>query len=137
MRIGVGLLVGFALLASLRLLGRSLRERGDIGRTDEITSYEARFRELRQALPPRARLGYVTDSRPRPADGDDGPRLAFKRYLLAQYALLPALVLPDAKGPLVVGDFDASSKIDSVATRGLTLIRDFGNGVMLFRTSAE
>jgi hypothetical protein len=70
-------------------------------------------------------------------DGDDGPRLAFKRYLLTQYALLPAIVLADIQGALVVGNFEASDSRDSAATRGLTLIRDFGDGVMLFRRSAE
>ncbi|MGH7517657.1 MAG: hypothetical protein ACREOC_09340 [Gemmatimonadales bacterium] len=71
------------------------------------------------------------------AAGDDAPRLAFKRYLLTQYALLPAMVLPGIHGQLTVGNFHSADGMDSTATRGLTLIRDFGNGVMLFRTSAE
>jgi hypothetical protein len=50
---------------------------------------------------------------------------------------LPAIVLPDIRGGLVVGNFYSSNGIDSQATRGLMLIRDFGNGVMLFRTSSE
>lgn len=137
MRVGLCLLVLFALASSVRLLGRGYRDLAEIGRTDEITRYDARFRALRQTLPPRARLGYVGDGRPGAEDSADGPRLAFKRYLLTQYALLPAIVLPDAQGALVVGNFDASAGIDSTPTRGLLLIRDFGDGVMLFRASAE
>ncbi len=138
MRIGVGLLVGFALVSSVRLLGRAFRDRADIGRTDEITRYEARFRELRHVLPPRARVGYVTNPQPqRAVDGDQLARLAFKRYLLTQYALLPAIVLPGMHGALTVGNFHSADGIDSAATGGLTLIRDFGDGVMLFRAPAE
>jgi len=137
MRIGLSLLVLFALVANVRLLGRAFHDLADTARRDEITRYEARFQELRQVLPSRALVGYVTDLRPQRADGDDGPRLAFKRYLLTQYALLPAIVLADIQGALVVGNFEASDSRDSAATRGLTLIRDFGDGVMLFRRSAE
>jgi hypothetical protein len=138
MRIGLGLLLLFALGSSVRLLARAFDSFRDLRRPDEITRYEGRFQELRSALPRQARVGYVSGPVSQgPADGDDGPRLAFKRYLLTQYALVPVLVLPDVRGPLVVGNFGASAGIDSVAARGLTLIRDFGDGVMLFRTEAE
>jgi hypothetical protein len=69
--------------------------------------------------------------------GEDAGRLAFKRYVLTQYALLPAIVLPGIHGALTVGNFDTAGGIDPEATRGRTLVRDFGNGVMLFRTAAE
>ncbi|MGH7517641.1 MAG: glycosyltransferase [Gemmatimonadales bacterium] len=137
MRIGLYLLVLFAIVSSVRLLGRTLRV-ADLSGPDEITRYEARFQELRHVLPPRARVGYLTDHMPQSAAaGDDAPRLAFKRYLLTQYALLPAMVLPGIHGQLTVGNFHSADGMDSTATRGLTLIRDFGNGVLLFRTSAE
>jgi glycosyltransferase involved in cell wall biosynthesis len=137
-RIGLCLLVLFALVSGVRSLSRAFHDAAQISRPDEITQYETRFRELRRALPPYARVGYVTDRTPEDSGGgDDAPRLAFKRYLLTQYALLPTLVLPGIHGALAVGNFHSTTGFDTTATSGLTLIRDFGNGVMLFRASAE
>jgi GT2 family glycosyltransferase len=138
MRIGLGLLVLFALVSDLRLLVRERRDLAASVPPDEITRYEDRFRELRRVLPPRARVGYLADVTP-PASvaGEDPGRLAFKRYVLTQYALLPAIVLPGLHGALTVGNFDTAGGIDPEAIRGRTLVRDFGNGVMLFRTAAE
>jgi glycosyltransferase involved in cell wall biosynthesis len=133
MRIALGLLVLFAFVANVRLLGDALHDLADVGRLDEISRYEARFQGLRHALPSHALVGYVTD----PVAGDDGSRLAFKRYLLTQYALLPTLVLRDIQGALVVGNFDAPDGVDSATARGLALIGDFGDGVALFRRSEE
>ena len=138
MRIGLYLLVLFAFGSNLRLLVREFHEFADSARPDEVTRYEARFRELRQVLASTPRVGYLTDVAPQgAAGGDETPRLAFKRYLLAQYALLPTIVLPGTRDALAVGNFDSTNGIDSGAIRGLRLVRDFGGGVMLFRASAE
>jgi GT2 family glycosyltransferase len=137
MRIALYLLILFAFVSNLRLLGREFGEFADIARPDEITRYEARFRELRQVLAPHARVGYLTDVTPQGVGGDETARLAFKRYLLTQYALLPTIVLPGIHDALAVGNFHSANGIDSGATRGLRLVRDFGGGVILFRTSAE
>jgi hypothetical protein len=132
-RVALGLLIVYASVANVRLLGSALRDLTDIGRLDEISRYEVRFQELRHALPSRARVGYVAD----PAAEDNGSRLAFKRYLLTQYALLPTIVLRDVRGALVVGNFDAPDGVGGATAQGLTLIRDFGDGVALFRRSEE
>jgi len=138
MYIGLALIVIFALVSDIRWIRRAFHERRAITRSDEITQHESRFREIKQLLPPHTTVGYVTDPTPQgPAPDDQVPRLAFKRYLLTQYALLPAIVLPGIHGALVVGDFYSTNGVDSEATRGLTLIRDFGAGVVLFRTSSE
>jgi GT2 family glycosyltransferase len=130
-------LVLFALGSSLRLLGRAVQTIHDLPSRDAITSYEDRFRELRPALPPVGRVGYVTDAEIKPAEGLDAPRLAFKRYLLTQYALVPTIVLPDTQAGLVVGNFEAARIPNTKATAGLSLVRDYGNGVMLFRSQAQ
>jgi len=130
-------LVLFALGSSVRLLGRAVHALRQLPSRDAIASYEARFRDLRPDLPPVARVGYVTDRDIGPGEGLDAPRLAFKRYLLTQYALLPTIVLSDTQAGLVVGNFAAPGSPDSNATAGLSLIRDYGNGVMLFRSQAQ
>jgi hypothetical protein len=137
-RIGLCLIILFGHVSNMRLLGRAVHDLADIARPDEVTQYEARFRELKQVLPPHARIGYVTDLRPQ-GSADDGRirRLSVKRYVLTQYALLPAIVLPGTQHGLVVSNFYSAHGIDSEETRGLTLIRDFGDGVMLFRAPSQ
>jgi hypothetical protein len=136
--LGVALVVLFATGASLRLAVREAREFARRERPDEISRYEARFRELRRALPPDARVGYVADVVPEgSAAGDEIPRLAFKRYVLTQYALVPTMVLPELRDGLTIGNFDAASATDSRSAAGRTLVHDFGDGVMLFRVSPE
>jgi hypothetical protein len=134
MRLGVCLIILFALVSNMRLLGRAVHDLTALTQPDEITEYEARFKQLKQVLPPHARVGYVTDARRQ--DGESRSR-PFMRYLLTQYALLPVIVLRDSHQPLIVGNFYSANGIDAETTRGLTLIRDFGNGVMLFRASPE
>jgi glycosyltransferase involved in cell wall biosynthesis len=136
MGVAAGLLVLFALSASVRMLGRALRDRPAITHPDEITRYESRFHELRQVLSPHRQVGYIADSAPDPSgSGDSGTRTAFKHYLLTQYAVLPTLLVPDARQPLVIGNFER--EIDSAVMHGLTPVRDFGNGVILLRTLRE
>jgi GT2 family glycosyltransferase len=135
MRIGFGFLVLFALASSVRLVLRESKDVSEIGRPDDITRYEARFREIRPVLASHPRVGYLTTRQP--GSSDESHRLAFKRYLLTQYALLPTIVLPGIHDALAVANFDSTTGIDSGATEGLTLIQDSGNGVMLFATPAE
>ena len=138
-RAALWLLVAFGTGSSLRLLARSLHDLAAVGRPDEITLYETRFAPLRAALPPGARIGYVADRLPeQAADNVELARRAFQRYVLAQYTLLPAIVLPDAADvPVIVGDFEAPGAADSAAARGLMLIRDLGRGVLLLRSGPE
>jgi glycosyltransferase involved in cell wall biosynthesis len=134
MRVGVGLLVLFAVASSARLVLRAIRDPAMGAKPDEVTAYESRFSELRRTLPAGARLGYVTDAVPPPAAGADDPgRDAFKRYLLAQYTLLPAILRPDADAELVLGNFASSGLVDTAALTGLEVVHDFGQGVVLLR----
>jgi glycosyltransferase involved in cell wall biosynthesis len=136
MRVGLWAMVLFVVGYSLRLAAREVRELRHASEPDEISRYEARFQGLRQVLPPYGRVGYVTDAVPQ-GDDVEAPRLAFKRYLLTQYALVPTIVLPDFQGPLAVGNFQSPYAADSAARHHPALVRDFGDGVMLLRPSAE
>lgn len=137
LRFGLSVMVLFVVGYSLRLAAREVRELQHASGPDEISRYEARFQGLRQALPPYGRVGYVTDATPQGGDDVEAPRLAFKRYLLTQYALVPTIVLPEYPGPLAVGNFQSPNGLTSGTQRQPTLVRDFGGGVMLLRTAAE
>jgi hypothetical protein len=104
--------------------------------TDEISRYERRFDRLRQALPRSGVLGYIGHPDPTaPATpGVPSPALLhFRRYLLAQYALAPLLVVEDTSAEFVVGNFDPGTERPPPA--GFRQVGEFGDGLVLYRRS--
>src|SRR5690348_6771146 len=107
------------LLSSARLViqapiaGRSFPD--DIAQRSDV-----RFARLKAALPQRGVIGYVGDA----GESDVAP------YYLAQYALAPLVLDRSTNHPLVVGNFYSSAAPRAWAK--LRLVRDFGNGVLLF-----
>jgi hypothetical protein len=96
----------------------------------KIGEQAERFQGVASQLPSTGIVGYVSDAPPNRTLGavmHDG----------AQYALAPRLVTgkPLQPGPeWVLGNF--SKPLDEAEfgkQRGLTLVRDFGNGVVLYR----
>lgn len=98
---------------------------------DPITLFEKRFDEIKAFLPPRGRVGYLSDAlgeTPSPSD----PSLAY--LYLTQYALSPLVVVNHSQERLVVGDFrDRESGMKIARQRGLKQVRDFGRGLLLFQ----
>ena len=105
---------------------------------DEITAYETRFRVLRSALPAHGMVGYLGHPKPTgatPTDSNAAALLHFRRYLLAQYSLAPVLLIEGTDHELIVGNFYPGSP--PPAPPGFRLVRDFGEGVVLFRRVAS
>jgi hypothetical protein len=103
---------------------------------DEISTYERRFAELRTMLPARGVVGYLGHPEPAgatPREANAAALLHFRRYLLAQYSLAPVLLIESTEPELVVGNFDSAAAYPTPA--GLRVVRDFGDGVVLFRRS--
>jgi hypothetical protein len=87
----------------------------------------ARYEGLRTALPQDAVIGYTSDLRPE----DTRSTLLF---LGAQYALAPRIVVDDDRHEWVLGNFSVPADFAALgAPRGLHVVRDFGNGVILYR----
>jgi hypothetical protein len=107
------------LLSSARLVVKS-PGLGHLTPDDIAARSDQRFAALKTALPGREVIGYVG------LPGDSG----LPEYYLAQYALAPRVVERSTNHALVVGNFPASSQVISPA--GLQLVKDFGNGVLLF-----
>lgn len=107
------------LLSSARLviqtpvLGRSVPD--DVEQRSDL-----RFARLRAALPQRGVVGYVGET------GESG----IATYYLAQYALAPLVLDRSPNHPFVVGNF-RSSAVPSAFDK-LRLVKDFGDGVLLF-----
>ena len=103
---------------------------------DEVTADDRRFGSLRAELPAGRVVGYVGDPDLTGPDGkaNDVALLHFRRFLLAQYALAPAVLVEGTEPELVVGNyFDERSARPAPA--GFEVAGDFGSGVFLYRRS--
>jgi hypothetical protein len=88
----------------------------------EMTQRDQRLEPLRKALPKRL-VGYVTDV--------TGEVESQKRMMLAQFSLAPAILVMGSEYTPIVADFSNPTSTPLGLDPGLTVVRDFGNGVML------
>lgn|GEM_PF-1247412 len=101
---------------------------------DRMTSYEARYDEIRKHLPAHGAIGYVSDPK---EHNEDRFAWAFTQYSLSPLLVIDRSVNPKARDfPIVVGNFHRAIPGDD-RMRDLSLERDFGNGVFLLRNVAK
>ncbi len=126
---GIALLISFALSSNLHWLLQATFD-PNLPRSDRISQYEKRFEGLKKILPAHGVVGYLSDRQAQDIRFDDRTM----EFYLTQYALAPLVVMHSPERDLVIGNFGAS-RVDpeTFKDRDLTLIRNFGNGVMLFR----
>jgi hypothetical protein len=92
-----------------------------------VPAFESRFQTLHKAMPPRAVLGYVSDN---PANNTQSQA----EFYLTQYALAPAIVKATTEEHFVVANFHTNSPDAAMLrSKNLTLDRDFGNDVFIYR----
>ncbi len=116
------LLVSFAAFLSIAATGREFYLFSPSS-VDAITLYLQRFEELRKALPSHGVVGYVSDE-----VGDEGTW----SYHQSQYALSPIIVDRTPERETVVGNFrDPNAAQEILLENNLTVVRDFGSGVLL------
>jgi hypothetical protein len=86
-----------------------------------------RYEGLPPAVPPDAVIGYLSDL---PVEDSRSTVL----FLGAQYALAPRILVDDDRRAWVLGNFAAPADFGALgAAHHLTMVRDFGNGVVLYR----
>lgn len=123
-----------ALWGTVNFYGATAEMVGGNADVYKVGDQAARFQDLMSALPPTAIVGYVSDA-------PVGETLGAALYSSAQYTLAPRLVTAEHLQPppeWVIGDF--SKPLDMVQfgkQRGLTLVKDFGNGAVLYRSKAR
>ena len=134
---GIILLVALTAYAVLNLLWESIRLRPELPETDPVTVHEERIRQLKPALPASGEVGYVTTVE---NDRIFAAEKAFRnveylaQYALTQYTLAPLFVRNSPNFPLVVGNFiDGPPAPGFLERYGLVPLRDFGDGLILFR----
>ena len=132
-KIGISILILFSLISAFRLIDRTglLNPARAGAQTDAITLFCQRFDGIRKELPPEGVIGYVTDINP------EEIAAAGAEYFLTQYALSPVIVDNSIKYPLVAGNFHGDAPKNFISGKGLTLRKNFGNGVMLFNGNVK
>lgn len=96
----------------------------------QVQAQTERFRGVIEALPPAAVVGYLTDLEP----ADRSAPIIFRT---AQYTLAPRLLQPGPGQEWVIGNFSKAGDFRAFgAGKGLQLVQDYGNGVVLYRRGA-
>lgn len=146
-RVWLGMILAglFALLSNYFLFRGTLASKSTLVGTDPITTYEKRFEELKLFLPPRGIVGYMSGSNPENLDMFDiAHALIKKEYHLAQYAVSPIILRPATDDVVqylffVIIDEYGGGFLESQARKKIpppknfNLIKDFGNGLLLYR----
>lgn len=118
-------LLAISLLTIFQLLLDSIAAKAP-DESASIPVFETRFDEVKKAVPPDAVLGYITDS----SMADPNVQA---EYFVAQYALAPRVVANRADQKLVLGVIHNPTP----TFPNLPMIRDFGNGIRLYRGLAR
>lgn len=134
-RIALLLVLLYAGASTVQWLRRSAEWPARSGE-DEISAYERRLNDVRSVLPARGVVGYLGHPEPTgatPREVNAAALLHFRRYLLAQYALAPVVLIKGTAPEFVIGNFDPGAQVPTPP--GSWERRDFGDGVVLFRRS--
>ena len=128
------LLTGYSVLS---LLVQSLGTYKELPEKDPVTLHEERIAKLKEALPASGEVGYVTTV-------ENEKIFAYERafqnveflaqYVATQYTLAPLIVRNSPEPALVVGNFlDGPPAPGFLEKNGLVPIKDFGDGLILYR----
>jgi hypothetical protein len=122
-------LISVASLAIKQLSILSIEPNGK----DKATIYEKRLGALRRELPAHEVMGYISDE-----EGSMSAEDANERYALTQYVLSPAVIEYTTDHRYIVGNFSRSLVDDGLLKRyPLTIVKDFGDGVILLKKRNE
>jgi len=124
--IAASLLAAYSLYHAQAMVRSSVQNFEDTAGLDAISAFDGRFSQLREQLLQYGcrEVGYVTDD---PEDAD-----WFTGYSRTQYALAPRVVDDSTEQALIVANLrDQSSIVSIMRNRHLSLVMDYGNGVVL------
>jgi hypothetical protein len=126
---GLYLLLGAALYSSLGFLLDAVKiDRKTFDDSSPTSTYARRFQKIREDLPAKGRVGYLTDMKQDPGDLE---------FQLTQYALSPLILEKSGTTQFVVGNMLKAPEAEFLNSKGLVQLRDYGAGVFLFARKAE
>jgi hypothetical protein len=123
---GAAVLAVFCMLSSASLLRRTLSGR-EKPQGSELAAFKQRMSPLRGVLPPDAIVGYVSDLAPDPT------LRSVLELRMTQYTLVPVMVEDGPNYAYVIGNFHGPIPARSPEMQQLTILKDFGDGIFLFR----
>jgi hypothetical protein len=124
-------LLTVAVLSSFWLLLDVVSGYSNTSQTFGVASFEDRFQGLRKALPAHAVVGYASDNPTNDAS-------ALGEFYLTQYVLAPTIVTASPSQALVVVNYhNPQPDMAKLRAQHLTLIQNFGNGVLLCRNDTR
>jgi hypothetical protein len=121
--VGIAVLLSMSAESSFRMVAGFVQARKRKG-LDAITLQEGRFDQLKKALPARGEVSYASDLDPNSVAG-----IAARE--LAQYFLAP-VQLAGGQDLIVYSSFSRTAS-RGIAGSHFKIVRDFGNGLMLFQ----
>jgi hypothetical protein len=98
---------------------------------DPVGAFDLQVKPLLHDLPAHGAVGYVSDA----TMVDDSP--SFWEFLYLQYGLAPLIVVDSPEYPFVIGNFHGSRWDANASQLKLTLVKDYGNGLVLFRGPSQ
>ena len=94
---------------------------------DPITKYEKRFSDLKAYVPNHSVVGYISDY-------DEKSEKYGQAFNMTQYVLAPVILVRGIKHKFIIGNFQgAQPNIKAYESQNIALVRDFGNGAVLFK----
>lgn len=129
--IPVLVIVAFSLYSATDLSRKAIGGDGKPKYNSEFAALDERLAVLEGHLPQRGTLGYLNL-------GERGPSgvLRVRAFMYSQKALAPLLLHREGEYPLTIGNFDdaegTAEGIEIAADRGLQVLLDFGNGIVIF-----
>ncbi len=124
-RLGLGLLIMAILFPAGDLAWRKTTPFQEIGKKDPVSAMERKFSGLKIHLPPRGKVGYITDL---------GPDRGSAGFAQTQYVLTPLVLEKNMAHSLVVGNFESPPDLAAICRENsLAVVEDLGNGAFLLR----
>jgi hypothetical protein len=96
----------------------------------EEADYESRLKEIREMLPKEGTVGYVTDEAMDPFEKT-------RYFYLTQYGLCPLIVVSGKEHPFVIAYSRGFQHPEEPQFQGLVLVRDFHDGIRLYRNNGK
>ncbi len=132
--VAAGAILLFGFFATLNVLGFISDYNRSFNDPYQIAAQENRFRELKQALPPVPVFGYLSDAAPSDVKGQ-------AMFFGAQYTLAPRVLVREEAVPRYEWEIANLTQPGAAAAlgrmMGLRLVRDFGQGVVLYHKEAR
>jgi hypothetical protein len=131
--VATGILILYSLYSGLGLLRRSRHEYKQAPDPDSVQAFETRFAPLKVYLSQSGceKAGYVTDI---PENDSDW----FSNFRRTQYVFAPVIVDYSLKPSFIVANLRDPSSISSILRdKHLSLVSDYGNGVVLLASQSR